>query len=232
MVPFNSGGFFQFVVPYPFWPKVTKKGFNQENPITSKLESLSLPWPAPLNIVDTGYDVSVLATTSNQGWSTTNVNIDPNREFNVKDKDLSKVVLAMISQGEFESYFKGQEIPVSKENENSDIEDNIERETKDKREGVGNIIVVGDSDFVSDSLVNNFQHNLVFLMNAVDYLTLDEDLIAIRSKTITDRPLKEISDNQKLLVKTLAIVLVPLLFIIYGLFRMYRRKKKQNNFSV
>jgi ABC-type uncharacterized transport system involved in gliding motility auxiliary subunit len=38
-------------VPYPFWVKIAKENFDQQNPIVSQLESLVLPWASPLEIV-------------------------------------------------------------------------------------------------------------------------------------------------------------------------------------
>jgi cytochrome oxidase assembly protein ShyY1 len=56
----------------------------------------------------------------------------------------------------------------------------------------------------------------------------DEDLISIRSKTITDRPLKEISPASRKAVKFVNILGTPLLAIVAGLihWRMRRNKKK------
>ena len=45
-----SQGYMAFSVQYPYWPAVYDKGLDQVNPVTSKLESLVLPWAAPLEV--------------------------------------------------------------------------------------------------------------------------------------------------------------------------------------
>ena len=62
-------------------------------------------------------------------------------------------------------------------------------------------------------------------MNAVDYLTLDESLISIRSRGKTDRPLKELSEGLKNVIKFFNIFGISVLVVIFGLVRYYLRKK-------
>ena len=68
--------------------------------------------------------------------------------------------------------------------------------------------------------------NLTFFLNAVDYLTLDADLIAIRAKNISNKPLKQITDSAKNWVKIINIGLIPVLVIIIGVVRFYLRKRQ------
>lgn len=87
-------------------------------------------------------------------------------------------------------------------------------------------IVVGDSDFVSDGFVSRFPQNLDLALNMVDYLTLDDALIDIRSKGAADRPLKVLSDSARASVKFFGILGMPLLVAIYGIIRLNIRKRK------
>ena len=65
----------------------------------------------------------------------------------------------------------------------------------------------------------------------VDYLTLDSDLITIRSKTINSRPLKEVSEATKSWIKAISILIIPILVIILGLVKFYLQKKEINKFQ-
>jgi hypothetical protein len=56
-------------------------------------------------------------------------------------------------------------------------------------------------------------------------LTLDNDLINIRSKGATERPIKEFSDNTKAALRYINIFLLTIIFIGYGLLRYWLRKK-------
>ena len=67
--------------------------------------------------------------------------------------------------------------------------------------------------------------NMVFTMNAVDYLAGEKELIALRSREITNRPLEEIEDSTRSRWKW-ANVLLPSI-VIAGLgFTDQREKNK------
>ncbi|MCK4553903.1 GldG family protein, partial [Candidatus Parcubacteria bacterium] len=178
-------GFFTFSTNYPFWPKVVKDGFDQENAAVAKLESLVLPWASSLEVltdkINENNKVSYLARTTNRAWSQDdNFNLNPQQMF-APSNGQRQLTLAVSVFGKFNSVYD------------------------DGKTGVGRLIVVGDSDFIKDSFARNNPNNLIFFQNLVDSLSLDEDLINIRSKGITDRPIKELSDGQKAAIRYLNI---------------------------
>jgi len=61
----------------------------------------------------------------------------------------------------------------------------------------GELLLISDSRFLNDDGGMSVEGNLVFLMNAVDYLAGDKELISLRSREITNRPLDEIKDSSK-----------------------------------
>ena len=65
--------------------------------------------------------------------------------------------------------------------------------------GGGELMVISDSKFLSDEGGMSIPDNMVFLMNAVDYLADDEDLISLRSREVTSRPLDilQLSDEEE-----------------------------------
>ena len=69
------------------------------------------------------------------------------------------------------------------------------------------MILVSDSDFMTDEGGGRSPENQIFIMNAVDYLIGDRDLIALRSREITSRPLEEVADDAKKRWKWLNIIL-------------------------
>jgi gliding-associated putative ABC transporter substrate-binding component GldG len=227
-----SSGMMQFYLPYPFWPKLIRDNFLLEHPVMAKLQTISLPWVSSLNITEKeNLDTKILATTTDNG-STVSApfNLDPQQNFNQTNQ--KKIPIIAESQGEFTSFFAGKEIPLDEETKagqetmpvsSLNIEDSqmITQSLEQSQ-----IIVIGDSDFISDNYLKRFPNNGTFFLNAVDYLTLDSDLINIRSKTIQERPLKDISDGWKTFIKVLNIIIIPLIIIIIGLVKFYLRKKK------
>jgi len=88
------------------------------------------------------------------------------------------------------------------------------------------IILVSDSRFFDDSGSGGIPENAVFIHNAVDYLMGDSELVALRSREITTRPLQELSDEAKSRIKWMNILLPPLLIIALGIFRWKKEAKR------
>ena len=69
---------------------------------------------------------------------------------------------------------------------------------------------------------------LVFFQNLTDSLSLDGDLIEIRAKGISSRPIKsDLSETQKSLIRYLNVFGVTVLVIGFGLSRYYLRRKSR-----
>ena len=200
-------GFFTFSTNYPFWPKIAKDGFDQENVAVAKLESLVLPWASSLEIltdkINENNKVSYLVRTTDKAWSQdNNFNLNPQQTF-APSNGQRQLTLAVSVFGEFNSAFD------------------------DSKTGTSRLIVVGDSDFVKDSFARNNSNNLIFFQNLVDSLSLDEDLINIRSKGITDRPIKELSDGGKSAVRYLNIFGLTVVVVLFGMLRYYMRRRSR-----
>lgn len=214
---FNQGSSF-FISPYSFWVKVVNMNFNQENPIVSKLDSFILPWVSPIKLSEKeGVASTVLAKTTENAWvQESPFNLDPGLVHEVSQKD--QFPLAVLLKGEFASFFTEDDAPVDGDHLDASIEP-------------GRLFLVGNSRFAMDRFVQQFPQNLLFTMNAIDYLTLDESLISIRSKASIDLPLKDLAAQQRQLVKMIGILLMPVLVVAFGIVRFVYRKKKKYSLS-
>ena len=93
-------------------------------------------------------------------------------------------------------------------------------------EKTGRILVVGDGDFPvnrGDQQINGDNVNL--MVNSIDFLSDDTGLIELRTRGVTSRPIKELSDAKRTLLKVGNFVLPLLLVLIYGLYRLWRNRK-------
>ncbi len=88
------------------------------------------------------------------------------------------------------------------------------------------LVLVSTSDFLLDSGGGQVPSNGIFVMNAVDVLIGDRDLVALRSREITTRPLQSVDDATRTTVKTINILLPALLVIGYGLFQWRLEKAR------
>lgn len=202
-----SSGFFTFRTNYPFWPKILKSGFDQDSAAVAKLETLILPWASSLNIISDNIDesnaVSYLVKTTDHAWiQEGNYNLNPQQAF-LPSGETDQRTIAISIFGKFNSAYN-----------QSSTES-------------GRLIVVGDSDFIMDNFLRQPADNLIFFQNLVDSLSLDEDLINIRSKGVSSRPIKELSDWQRVAIRYLNIFGVTVLVMVFGLGRYYIRRRSR-----
>lgn len=202
---FNQG-YVTFSSNYPYWPKVLKENFDKNNAAVANLESLMLPWASSIDVnAEKLKDNKIyyLARSSADSWKESgSFNLNPQQQLNPQGKK-GQFNLAVEVAGKFTSaYGKG-------ETANS------------------HIIIVGDSDFIGNNFAQGNPNNLVFFQNLVDSITVDEDLINIRSKGVTERPIKELTDGEKAAVRYLNIFGLTLLVVAFGLFRYYMRRRNR-----
>ena len=85
------------------------------------------------------------------------------------------------------------------------------------------LVVVGDADFASNFLFQRTGGADLFL-NAVNWLTLEEDLIAIRPVDPSERGLRMLTPGEAAFVQMAAIFLIPTLIFIIGVGVWWQRR--------
>jgi ABC-2 type transport system permease protein len=230
-----SAGYFSFSVPYPFWPMVSRGGFDEGSPITNQLEQAVFPWTSSIDVsgVAPDVEVAVLAKSSPQSWSETrSLNLDPQRNVRpAREEDRAPQDIAVLLRGRFTSYFTDRPIPAAADTA-STVQAAPAPGEKLAVSPETQIILFGDSRFVEDAFLREYPENRTFFLNAVDWLTLGESLIGIRSRVVSTRPLKEIGEKSKATVRFASTLGIPLAVIAFGLVRRYvrssrRRKRRQ-----
>ncbi len=217
--PFAQGGM-AFIVPYPYWVKAVNRFLNKESPIVNKLENIVFPWPSPLDTISDvlkNFKVTILAKTTPKAWETkTFSNLMPNPFFKPPEQR-KQFSLGILIGGSFKSYFDGKELPPGVDT------------TKFVRtcEQMNQVAFVSNLKFIDDRFLQMYPENILFLLNLSDALGFGKELIEIRSRGKTARPLKQISDWQKGLFKWGNTFGMALLVIILGIMRFtYRERRK------
>lgn len=195
-------GFLNVIVPYPFWVRALPL----ESPLTRDLSSMVLPWASPVEPAgDTAaFEFRPLWTTSTfAGVDRGTFDVDPQRDFrlSVTPEDLADHALAASVR------------PRVAEGGATD--------------SLWRVVVIGDSDFLSDEFVRSSPENIAFAMNALDWLAQDEALIAIRSRAAAPRPLVFSSEAQRAFIKWGNLLGVPLAIVLWGAVRMWKRRARQ-----
>jgi len=208
MASFNQG-YVTYSVNYPFFTKTTN--LNRNNAITANLESFTIPWANPIQITSKdNVKVDILASTS--------------KNYNLFSEQEVTAPAESSSEDNTPAEVKKTLQPISLQPEQ---DYGLTKQSKDplplaviaQAGDEGKIVLVGDSDFLSQS----FTGNDLFFYNVVDSLTLGDTLIQIRSKGVTDRPIASLSEGQKNAIRWGLTIGVPLLFILYGFYRRSQR---------
>ncbi|WP_304242827.1 GldG family protein [Gracilinema caldarium] len=218
------------LVRYPHWVVVLPQNANSKHPLTARFDGLDLFWASPLTVnPPSGVSGDYLFTSTKEAWLMTKDFItNPDMEA-IFTSDASKTkgqyTLGTTLKGTFPSYFKGKPKPI-KEGSKDMLPDmpTVANE--------GRLIIIGDSEFPT-SLVQytNSNQNLEFLVQAADWLGNDNDILSIRTRLPASARLNKISDpieraRSALMAQLINVVLIPLLVLIYGVYRTMRRKAK------
>ena len=192
-------GFIRMNVPmdYPFLPVVKK--FNEQELVVSGLEQIHLFFPSEI-VLDTALSQNVAG------------------------------VIDLFKSSNKSGIMSGRYI-LSPDPKNNPFLQNLNQGSKvlgasSRLVSGGELIVIADSKFLSDDAGMSVPENMVFLMNAVDYLAGEKELISLRSREITNRPLDEIEDGTRTRWKWANVLLPSLLIVGFGMYRSKREKDK------
>ncbi len=217
----------QSLAQYPFYLKVSN--FNKNNPIVKGLNSLDLLYTSEIDVnvpVQDGITRYALMRSSDlAGVRTLPVDISPEKQYTQSDFKESQLPLAEVLTGRFSSLYKDR--PVPEYNGPDTTVDSTPPKFLDYGLEDSRLVVVGSGTFISDDFARN-KSAFVFLMNLADWMTQEKGLIAIRSRGATVRTLEPVGDSTKTMIKYLNIAGMPLLVVIFGIFRwQYRRRKRK-----
>jgi ABC-type uncharacterized transport system involved in gliding motility auxiliary subunit len=239
-----SQGYIRYTVPYPLWPKVAGNGLSQDNPITSRLDALVLPWCAPLQILvaeapsgkgkaaptppadspQPNVTATILARTSPTAWLQKGrfdlTPPGPMQQVRVPEKGES-YPLAVALVGRFRSSFVGKPVPTIPGDSTGVAAGGATISESPETQ----VLVVGNSQMANSTFISMFPGNEKFVLNAIDWMTLGDKLIQIRSRGATDRPLGIESAVGKLVFKYANTFGMAILVAIFGLVRFSVRRR-------
>ena len=204
-------------LPYPYWARV----FSSDPVISGGVTSMMFPWASSIIVdVPLGRDIEVQATsiieTTQFGAvdeSFTNLGVQSPVFEEVAPENLGPKQLAVAITGTRPpplGYYRGEELTQATE--------------KDSDEKIFRIIVTGDSDWITESVVGNYPENLAIGVNFINWLTQEDELAAIRAKGSSIRPLLFNSSTHKNIVQYSNIIGVPFIFVLIGLLRYIVRR--------
>jgi gliding-associated putative ABC transporter substrate-binding component GldG len=198
-------GFFNFQtnVSFPFYPMISHFA---RHPVTAGLENVVLEFASTLRYVgDSSLKYTPLAFTSALSDSLrAPLFVNTQRQWRQQDFQRKGLVVAGALEGQLGGTGKSTKMVV--------ITD-------------GNFPVDGPSEQQQPRQLDPDNVNL--LVNAIDWLSDDTGLIGLRTKGVTSRPIAQLSDAVKSVLKYINFLLPLLLVVVYGLIRARNSRRKR-----
>jgi gliding motility-associatede transport system auxiliary component len=203
-------------VPFYYLPNASE--FDRTSPIVKDLRSVTLYFASSIDTSlarPKGLTSRVLLKTSAHSGRAENVFvINPTVQMTPDMFRESGIPLAVTVEGSFMSAFSNK--PIVLDSTVRNLVDTTGRFVAGK---ASKIAVVGDGDFLQDQLSGGNKDNFIFASNLVDWLADDIGLASIRARDNSSKPLDEVGEGTKTLLKGINLGVPPLLVILVGVVR-------------
>jgi gliding-associated putative ABC transporter substrate-binding component GldG len=198
----NQGMFSMInIVDYPYFPM--SMDLDRENPATKPIDAVSFPFVSPIFAANpvTGLVYTPLVKSSPRSWlDSMGFNVSPLQDHpKPADAASGPFNLGMLVEGKFKK--------------------------DDPNSPVGRVILFGCSRFVRTDYPPK-QSNFNLFFNLLDWSGQDEFLLGIRSKGVSSRPLKQIPDAARPVLKILLMLTLPLICLAAG-FVVWTQSKRR-----
>lgn len=193
-------GVMQSQMPFPYLPIAAKFA---DHPVTKGLENVIFQFVSTVYYVgDTTKRFTPLVFTSDRsGFQQAPVSFDINKQWTQNDFPMANLVLAGALEGKLSGGAESR------------------------------IILIADGDFPVNGSGQQAQRlspdNVNLLSNAIDWLTDDTGLIDLRTKGVTSRPIDEMEDSTRTIVKYATFLSPLMLVLIYGIVRFQRNRVRR-----
>jgi gliding-associated putative ABC transporter substrate-binding component GldG len=217
---------------------------NSDHPITKHIDRINFFFPSTIDTIKSDGQIKKTILVSSSKYSRSQ--LSPMRlsfEILKVAPDPSKFndglrPVAVLLEGEFESYFKNRVTPEFKQ-----LLQDMHLDFKERSSALAKQLIISDSDFAKN-LVNTatgntedigynkwerkyYKGNKDFILNTVEYMLDENNVLETRSKDIKLRLLDNVRIKQeKLKWQLINVVLPVVLLIIFGLIYHYFRKRK------
>ena len=231
-------------INYPFFVDIRSDGMDRESPILASLPAVTLHWPSPITVDESDNaerEVTVLLQSSSESWTTSDTNVQPDMglypDFGFPiGATRNPHVVAVSVQGIFDSFFKDKQSPLSSTDE--DTGESLSRDTVGTLESSSadaRLVIIGSAEFLNDLVFemsagisgDRYLNSLQFAENLVDWSVEDLDLLSIRSRGISSRPLAPLTENQQAIWEATNYILALVALAALGWTWYIRRRNEQ-----
>jgi ABC-2 type transport system permease protein len=226
------------LAPYPYLVEVKEEGFVSEE-IAAGLGAMGVYWGSPIEIdEDKTGDIEVIEIlrSSEVSWTSDDLTGVGYIDYEVPEETETRL-LAVALAGRFESFFAGKappgspEPPLGAEDEEVTMPEGpsevVLEESPETR-----LVVIANAEFLSDFVARAlgatdagfFTENLAFVENLIDWTSLDNDMIAIRSRGAGARRIDPVDTGKQVMIESLNYLLPVVFLLALGAWRLWRRR--------
>jgi len=222
-----------------FAPLIDDEGLSDKSDITAFLKRLVFLKGSSLTLLEDALkendiEHTVLVKSSDESWlQKGRISFMP---FGVRPPDRSQMKsfnLAVLLEGEFSSYFTGENVPGTTGLQQGKITGGIIK----KAAKPARIVIAGSSEIAGRNTIDpeGKRPNSIFMHNVVDYLNGNYNIPEMRSKGLSFNPIEETGDVTRVILKLVNIAGLPLLVILAGFInwrvRTIRKKRIAQQFT-
>ncbi len=234
------------MLDYPYFADLRGDGLNNDNPITSSLNQLSMAWSSPITIdqeKNTQRQVTELLYSSDKAWLSDSLNVMPQVDRNgnsvfTSGSETGRQLLGAINQGRFDSYFAGKESPLLNNSDEKDDEENVISSVIEHSPESARIILFSSNDFLSDQVIqlmsstngSQYLDALQLMANSVDWSLEDQGLLSIRSRGHFNRTLPPMDQDEQFYWESANYVVAIVMLMILATAVGYRRRAKAKRY--
>lgn len=226
-------------VDLPVQIRITQDQVNQDQPVTNHIGSLLYLWGTPIEVdrarlSDHGLQAETLMESSGRSWRAdfgagmlNPTQLDPSEQEMLGPQPLAVLVTgefpdAFADRGEVPAWPAGAEAAAEEEAAGPVAIATLQPEPS-------SLLLVGSAKMFDDAVLQGAQ-NALLLLNAVDFLAGSEELLSIRSRQLTQRTIRPVPASEKVFWQIMVVALVPLLYVVYGVVRLARRRAEATRY--
>ncbi|NMB64594.1 MAG: hypothetical protein GYA16_06965, partial [Spirochaetes bacterium] len=214
-----------------FAPMISEEGLSKDNEITKYLKKIVFLKASSISVDETllkenKASVQYVVKSSPYSWlQQGNINFLPWGANPPQDSSLKQYNLAVLVQGNLQSYFADKQPKIDVKTKETKGKDYVQEEALKQSVKPVKLFVAGTSEITGRNIIDEEgkSPNAVFMHNVIDYMQGNYAMPQMRSKGLSFNPIKETSDTAKSVIKGINIAGLPLLVILAGVLYMWRR---------
>jgi ABC-2 type transport system permease protein len=229
------------LAPYPYLVQVREDGFVNPD-ITATLDSVGIYWGSPLSVDESlaeKREVLPILKSSELSWTDDDTTRVGYVDYEVPAEGTEPQLLAVALSGTFDSFFADKPIPgVEAPEPQFDEEGNelppppVPAKVALKESPETRLVVVGNDAFLSDFVARSigqtdggfFVENLRFMQNVLDWSSLDNDMLSIRSRGLVSRRLERTEKAQQVTIETINYLIPIGILVVLGVQFYFKRR--------